>query len=196
MEIYLVRHGESQSNYDNKHGYLYFCGQLDVPLTERGIKSAKELSVYFKNKYIDNVYVSDLKRTRQTYEELFPYDIPTIYTKTLRERSLGVFEGKNKEEVCKDKRFEKYFRDPNYKYFRHSFSQKAPQGESYQDVYDRVVTFIENELNQQQRRVVIVAHQVVIRCFFVYFKMITKEEALSTEIHNCYPYLIKKEMKF
>ena len=92
MEIYLVRHGESQSNYDNKHGYLYFCGQLDVPLTERGIKSAKELSVYFKNKYIDNVYVSDLKRTRQTYEELFPYDIPTIYTKTLRERSLGVFE--------------------------------------------------------------------------------------------------------
>ena len=36
MEIYLVRHGESQSNYDNKHGYLYFCGQLDVPLTERG----------------------------------------------------------------------------------------------------------------------------------------------------------------
>ena len=119
-----------------------------------------------------------------------------MYTKTLRERSLGVFEGKNKEEVCKDKRFEKYFHDPNYKYFRHSFSQKAPQGESYQDVYDRVVTFIENELNQQQRRVVIVAHQVVIRCFFVYFKMITKEEALATEIHNCYPYLIKKEMKF
>ena len=51
MEIYLVRHGESQSNYDNKHGYLYFCGQLDVPLTERGIKSAKELSVYFMYMY-------------------------------------------------------------------------------------------------------------------------------------------------
>lgn len=93
MEIYLVRHGESQSNYDNKHGYLYFCGQLDVPW-RKGIKSAKELSVYFKNKYIDNVYVSDLKRTRQTYEELFPYDIPTIYTKTLRERSLGVLKVK------------------------------------------------------------------------------------------------------
>ena len=46
------------------------------------------------------------------------------------------------------------------------------------------------------RDVVIVAHQVVIRCFFVYFKMITKEEALTTEIHNCYPYLIKEEMKF
>lgn len=103
MEIYLVRHGESQSNYDNKHGYLYFCGQLDIPLTERGIKSARELSAYFKNKYIDTVYVSDLKRTRQTYDELFPYDLPTIYTKTLRERSLGVFEGKNKKKFVKTK---------------------------------------------------------------------------------------------
>ena len=35
MNIYLVRHGESQSNYDNKHGKPYFCGQLDVPLTEK-----------------------------------------------------------------------------------------------------------------------------------------------------------------
>ena len=103
MEIYLVRHGESQSNYDNKHGYLYFCGQLDIPLTERGIKSARELSAYFKNKYIDTVYVSDLKRTRQTYDELFPYDLPTIYTKTLRERSLGVFEGKIKKKFVKTK---------------------------------------------------------------------------------------------
>ncbi len=50
-----------------------------------------------------------------------------------------------------------------------AFRKKAPQGESYQHVYDRVVTFIENELNQQQRRVVIVAHQVVIRCFFRLF---------------------------
>ena len=71
MEIYLVRHGESQSIMIINTGIYIFCGQLDIPLTERGIKALKELSVYFKNKYIDNVYVSDLKRTRQTYEELF-----------------------------------------------------------------------------------------------------------------------------
>ena len=71
------------------------------PFDGKGIKSAKELSVYFKNKYIDNVYVSDLKRTRQTYEKLFPYDIPTIYTKTLRERSLGVLKVKIKKKFVK-----------------------------------------------------------------------------------------------
>ena len=103
---------------------IYILWTVRHPFDGKRYKSARELSAYFKNKYIDTVYVSDLKRTRQTYDELFPYDLPTIYTKTLRERSLGVFEGKNKEEVCKDKRFEKYFHDPNYKYFRHSFSQK------------------------------------------------------------------------
>ncbi len=30
MTIYLVRHGESKSNYDNKHFRSYFCGRLDV----------------------------------------------------------------------------------------------------------------------------------------------------------------------
>ena len=73
---------------------IYILWTVRRPFDGKGYKSAKELSVYFKNKYIDNVYVSDLKRTRQTYEELFPYDIPTIYTKTLRERSLGVLKVK------------------------------------------------------------------------------------------------------
>ena len=41
MKLYLVRHGESQSNYDNKHNRAYFCGQLDVPLTKKGIEGAK-----------------------------------------------------------------------------------------------------------------------------------------------------------
>ncbi|MFI9580256.1 histidine phosphatase family protein, partial [Staphylococcus capitis] len=50
-------------------------------MLERGIKSARELSAYFKNKYIDTVYVSDLKRTRQTSSLFFP-------SKTPNERSL------------------------------------------------------------------------------------------------------------
>ena len=94
MNIFLVRHGESQSNYDNQHGNPYFCGQLDVPLTEKGMQSAQDLVSYFVDKKIEHVYVSDLLRTQQTYERIFPYNIPTTFTKSLRERSLGVFEGK------------------------------------------------------------------------------------------------------
>ncbi|PTI16563.1 histidine phosphatase family protein, partial [Staphylococcus warneri] len=74
MKIYLVRHGESKSNYDNKYGEPYFCGQLNVPLTQQGTESAQTLVNYFTNKNIDHVYVSSLLRTQQTYEAIFPYN--------------------------------------------------------------------------------------------------------------------------
>ena len=34
MKIYFVRHGESQANLDNHQGKTYYCGQLDVDLTQ------------------------------------------------------------------------------------------------------------------------------------------------------------------
>ncbi|MBC3087505.1 histidine phosphatase family protein [Staphylococcus capitis] len=192
MNIYLVRHGESQSNYDNKHDKPYFCGQLDVALTEKGMQSAQDLVTYFTNKKIGHVYVSDLLRTQQTYEGIFPYNIPTTFTKSLRERSLGVFEGKNKQEVSEDVEYERYFNDPEFKDFRHSFSQKAPEGESYQDVYERIEHFFNEELNHDDENIVIIAHQVVIRCILVYLGELNKEDALDAEIKNCYPYLFHK----
>ena len=105
MKIYLVRHGESKSNYDNKYGEPYFCGQLNVPLTEQGTESAQALVNYFTNKNIDHVYVSSLLRTQQTYEAIFPYNIPTTFTDLLKERSLGIFEGKYKKKCHRTKPF-------------------------------------------------------------------------------------------
>ena len=46
------------------------------------------------------MYVSDLTRTKETYQYIFPYDIPTTVT-LLRERSLGLFEGQFKDKLMK-----------------------------------------------------------------------------------------------
>ena len=191
MNLYLIRHGESQSNYDNKYNRAYYCGQLDVPLTERGIESAKNLKTYFYNIKIDDVYVSDLTRTKETYQYIFPYDIPTTVTSLLRERSLGLFEGQFKDKLMKNNKYHRYFHDSNYKDFRHSFIQNAPEGESYNDVYHRVKQFFETIHIQDNHTIVIIAHQVVIRCIMVYFGYINKEEALTKVIENCKPYLIE-----
>lgn len=191
MNLYLIRHGESQSNYDNKYNRAYYCGQLDVPLTEKGVESAKQLKPYFYNIKINDVYVSDLTRTKETYQYIFPYDIPTTVTSLLRERSLGLFEGQFKDKLMKSNMYHRYFHDPNYKDFRHSFIQKAPEGESYNDVYYRVKQFFETIHIQDDHTIVIIAHQVVIRCIMVYFGYINKEEALIKVIENCKPYLIE-----
>ncbi len=191
MKLYLVRHGESQSNYDNKHNRAYFCGQLDVPLTKKGIEGAKNLESYFKDKYIDHVYISDLTRTQETYRYIFPYDIPSTITSLLRERSLGVFEGEYKDKLMQDAQYHRYFNDPEYKDFRHSFTQKAPEGESYRDVYNRVHQFFEQMNMSDDKTIVIVAHQVVIRCIFAYFNVIGEEEALDYNVENCKPYFLE-----
>ena len=109
MNLYLIRHGESQSNYDNKYNRAYYCGQLDVPLTEKGVESAKQLKPYFYNIKINDVYVSDLTRTKETYQYIFPYDIPTTVTSLLRERSLGLFEGQFKDKLMKNNMYHRYF---------------------------------------------------------------------------------------
>ena len=47
MEIYLVRHGESQSIMIINTG-IYILWTVRRPFDGKGYKSAKELSVYFK----------------------------------------------------------------------------------------------------------------------------------------------------
>ncbi len=62
--------------------------------------------------------------------------------------------------MSQDETFYKYFNDDNFKDFRHSFTQKAPEGESYQDVFDRVATFFNSIVDRNADQIVIVAHQV------------------------------------
>ncbi len=52
------------------------------------------------------------------------------------------------------------------------FTIKAPEGESYEDVYQRVEHFMNHVVNEDTQKddIVIVAHQVVIRCLMVYFQ--------------------------
>ncbi|WP_436943763.1 histidine phosphatase family protein [Staphylococcus xylosus] len=192
MKIYLVRHGESQSNYDKKEGKNYFCGQLDVPLTEKGTRSAQLLQSYFNKKDIDHVYLSDLLRTRQTYNAIFDNAIPASVTSSLRERSLGEFEGEMVDKIEQNPEYARYFNDEDYLSFRHSFSQKAPGGESYADVLQRVTQFFEHEVDNSLETIVIVAHQVVLRCCFVYLRYDSQATVIERKIENCVPYELEK----
>ena len=69
--------------------------------------------------------------------------------------------------------------------------KKAPKGESYRDVYHRVHQFFEQMNMSDDETIVIVAHQVVIRCIFAYFNVIGEEEALDYNVENCKPYFLE-----
>ena len=191
MKIYFVRHGESQANLDNHQGKTYYCGQLDVDLTQTGRNSAQALESYFNTKDIQHAYVSDLKRTVQTYSCIFPYDIPTTLTPLLRERSLGVFEGKNQQELEQISEYKKYFTQSSYMNFRNSYTQRVPQGENYQDVIDRFEAFFNHTVNSTYDTIVVVAHQILIRCALVYLGVLKREDAKQIHIENCKPIVVE-----
>ena len=66
--IYFVRHGETE---DNVLGISQ--GQLDIPLNERGIKQAEELSEKLKGYKFDVIYTSPLIRAKRTAEIINEY---------------------------------------------------------------------------------------------------------------------------
>ena len=57
MKLYLVRHGESQTNLEHR-----FTGQADAPLSEQGKEDARKAGEKLKGLHFDRVYSSDLCR--------------------------------------------------------------------------------------------------------------------------------------
>ena len=61
LKLYLVRHGETAWNIDNK-----YQGITDIPLNEIGIKQAQAIARRMKAFKIDKIYSSDLSRAYET----------------------------------------------------------------------------------------------------------------------------------
>lgn len=98
MKLILVRHGESEANFQN-----YWTGWLDVDLTEKGIQQARDAGNKIKQAglTIDLAYESVLKRSIKTakmiLQEAGAYFVPEYKTWRLNERHYGALVGKNKE---------------------------------------------------------------------------------------------------
>lgn len=88
--IYWVRHGETEYNLKE-----IIQGQADSPLTELGLKQAKQRAEKLMHVKFDAVFSSDLPRAAKTAEILkLDRQLVVNTTKLLRERDYGPFDGK------------------------------------------------------------------------------------------------------
>ena len=88
--LYLVRHGET---VDNARQLMQ--GQTQGELTENGVLQAKALSEQWRNRVIDAVISSDLKRAVDTAAVIAaPHGLEVMTTSLLRERDWGDFTGR------------------------------------------------------------------------------------------------------
>ena len=88
--LFLVRHGETVDNANQT-----MQGQTQGELYERGILQAQELSEEWKDREIDVIVSSDLKRAVDTAAIVAaPHGLEVVKTPLLRERDWGDFTGR------------------------------------------------------------------------------------------------------
>lgn len=103
MKLILVRHGESEANFEN-----YWTGWLDVNLTEKGLDQARTAGRKIKEAglLIDVAFESVLKRSIKTakmiLQEAEASFVPEFKTWRLNERHYGALVGKNKDIITEN----------------------------------------------------------------------------------------------
>ena len=155
MEIYVVRHG--QTDYNVKK---VFQGHIDIPLNETGEKQAQETASKFRNIDVDMILVSPLQRALQTAKPISKItEVPITIEDRIIERSFGNMEGHQNREDWNIKMMLDY--EKNY---------DIENIEPIQSLFKRVYDFLDEITEKyKDKKVVLVTHGAVsqpIECYF------------------------------
>lgn len=135
LEVYFVRHGQSEANRQN-----LAAGWSDTPLSAVGRDQALKTAKLFEGIRIDKIYSSDLARAVETCALVLPDRKPEL-CKDLREISVGRISGcdnaKTKQENPEAFAYARKYQD--YSYYG---------GETNGQVRERIRHFIEEKLNR------------------------------------------------
>lgn len=177
-KLILLRHLESQWNKENR-----FTGWTDVPLSQEGIASAKEVALKLSGFQIDKVYTSPLTRNMETVylvlKNLDEKDLPVVINKALNERNYGRLQGLNKSEV------KKQYGEEQVKLWRRGWDNAPPEGESLKDVYNRAVPLYEEQIKNDLKagmNVLVVASHNSLRALVKHIENIPDEQIIDLEI--------------
>jgi len=169
LKLYIVRHGETEWNVIKR-----FQGQLNTPLTEKGIKKLKETGKKLENVLFDEVYTSELGRTVASAEIILNenrgYRNKKRELKKLAELNevyFGVWQGLTYEEVLL-----KYPEEgDNYFYDVKNYKAENVEAENLKDALERFLKGINKILNiHKSGNILVVTHGTVFEMFINYVK--------------------------
>lgn len=109
MTIYLIRHAQTVHNKKGK----VFSGVSDVLLSDEGKKDAEKCRELEFLKSTEKIYISPLKRTRQTADIIFGEETGKEIIPAFEEMNFGKYEGKILDEASEtDEVFKLWMSDP------------------------------------------------------------------------------------
>ena len=169
MKIYVLRHGETK---ENETGIMQ--GNMDTLLSKKGIKQCLELHEKLKDLKIDIAFVSPKKRTRKTFDIVFP-NVKKIYDDRLLSRNHGEFEGLRRDQININE------------YWNIKLNKKYKKAENVRDLFNRVESLL-NEVkeNYNDKTVLLVTHSGICGVLYYYFNGIPDDgNLMEYNSHNC-----------
>lgn len=167
LKLYIVRHGETEWNVIKR-----FQGQLNTPLTEKGMEKLRETGKKLENVLFDEVYTSELGRTVASAEIILNenrgYRNKKLELKKLAELNevyFGVWQGLTYEEV-----FLKYPEEANnYFYNVKNYKAENVEAENLKDALERFLKGINKILDSHESgNILVVTHGTVLEMFMNY----------------------------
>ncbi len=158
MNLYFIRHGEIDSNVNK-----VYAGTSSEPLNLSGKKQAEKAGYYLKNKIINKLYSSPIKRTYQTAEIIgsITGNKPIMYN-SFRELSMGPWEGLSEDQIARDyrKQWETWNKAP---------AELTMDGrETLDDLLKRVLSGLKQIKLTEVENVAVVTHVAIIRVMLLY----------------------------
>ena len=166
MKFILIRHGETYANVLYETDDRILIGALDNELTqlnEKGKQQAIKTKSQLEHLQIDEIYCSDLGRTKETASIIFP-EREIHYTALLRERSLGSDEGKRVKDLFVNEDAWKFHVNSETDNLEQRLSKRVFDGENYLMVMDRCRQFLNQFDCSKDKTIAVVAHFHLIRC--------------------------------
>lgn len=153
--VHIARHGKTEWN-----SLKIYQGTYDSPLTHEGIEGAEKMAELLADKNITHVFTSPLGRAEATAKIVADrIKVPVLTVPSFDEMSFGVFQQRSQEKI--KELFADFFinrhDNAHYKLF-----VPYPSGESYFDVYQRVLSDV-MKLLVTHDNFVIVGHESVNR---------------------------------
>ncbi|MDB5162331.1 MAG: phosphoglycerate mutase [Candidatus Saccharibacteria bacterium] len=168
MKLILVRH--AQTNY-NLHHLMNSDPSVDVHLTELGTRQARKLAHDLKDSNYDVVYISELSRTKETADIINEqHGKAVIVDGRLNDNKSG-FENQTVQvwydalDASDDK-----------------FNARFNEGESYNDIFERVSRFMEDLKTKDYDTVLMVTHRLITQMIYVYLEHRSLEHLEDFEV--------------
>ncbi len=185
MELYLVRHGETESNKQKR-----YQGWTESPLSEKGLRQAENAGLFLSRMEVSAVYSSDLNRAVNTAQVIgAARGLKPKVTPLLREIHFGEWEGLTFEEIEKSwgHQISSWLDDP--------FHKAAPGGETLEKVCQRMRIFLEevSGIHQDGDRLVAVSHGGSIRALLYNLLSLDLPSFWEIRIDNASISLVRRE---